>query len=476
MIFAGRKSVVTPREPVATVRYAPRSFRGSRLCFIGAFLVLAALSCSDDQATEADDAASADYLWVALGPEGNAVARAVTAQNGGCPNIQLDGTTHTMTLRSPASPPMFEEIQVCEYGIPSGTASASIDGQALAVPVSSPQRIVVVGDTGCRVKGNDVQNCTGVDVDSLGPAWNFAAVAASIDAVGPDLIIHVGDYHYRESGTCDARCEQSNIGYTWASWKADFFEPAKTLLPQAPWVFIRGNHEDCGTDPSTARAWKGWFYFLDLVTLPDDPWTWENCQDYTDPYRVPAGPQDILVMDTSEIPDDYAATPDPATVARYAQEFTVIDGLASEGTPAWLTTHRPFWAVASFLDNGVPKIAFTDLTLQAALKQSEDQGIPASVKMLIAGHVHQFEKLAFTDGRPPQLVFGGGRDRAGPGDHRRVARCQPLGASGIGRRQARPDVHPQHRFRGDRAGRRRLDHNHQNADGEDETTFVVGTN
>ena len=86
----------------------------------------------------------------------------------------------------------------------------------------------------------------------------------------------------------------------------------------------------------------------------------------------------------------------------------------ASGLPHGSPRTAPFWAIASFLDNGLPKIAFTDLTLQAALNQSEARGIPASVKMLIAGHVHQFEKLTFTDGRPPQLVFGGGATELDP--------------------------------------------------------------
>ena len=404
-------------RPMMSTSRSPRARLFRRICWSGlafsAMLVL--FSCAEDQALpEAEEEAAVAYRWVELGPEGTILVRAVIAQGESCPAIQFDASTQAMTLRSPSPPPGFEEVQVCESVIPGGTTSASIGGQALALPAASPQKIVVVGDTGCRVKGDDVQNCDGVDVDSLGPAWNFAQVAASIGAVEPDLIIHVGDYHYREYGTCGERCDQSTIGYTWASWEADFFEPAKTLLPEAPWVFIRGNHEDCGTDTTSARAWKGWFYFLDPRALPADPWAWQNCQTYTDPYRVPAGAQNILVMDTSEIPDDYAATPDTATVARYAHEFTVMDGLADEQTPAWLSTHRPFWAVASFMNNGQPQISFTDLTLQAALKASEDQGLPASVDMLIAGHVHQFEKLTFPDGRPPQLVFGGGATMLDP--------------------------------------------------------------
>jgi hypothetical protein len=276
-------------------------------------------SCSNDQRAPAPEAPVAvDYLWVELGPDGSALACAVTAQGVGWPSIRLDADTQAMSPRSAAPPPGFEDVQVCEHAIPTGTAAASIEGQPLALSTASPQNIVVVGDTGRRVKGDDVQNCAGTDVASLGPAWNFAQVAAAIDAVEPDLIIHVGDYHYRESGTCGARCDQGTVGYTWASWKADFFEPATALLPEAPWVFIRGNHEDCGTDTTSARAWKGWFYLLDPHPLPDDPWTWQNCQACTDPYCVPARQQSILVMATSEIPYDYAATPNAATVTRYA--------------------------------------------------------------------------------------------------------------------------------------------------------------
>ncbi len=359
-------------------------------------------------------AASVAYRWIELGPEGRILARVITAVNGACPTVELDGEGYPMNPRATAPPPGFETVRVCEYTIPAGTASATVDGQPLALPPPAPQKIVVVGDTGCRVKGTDIQNCTGVDADRLGPAWNFAQVAQSIRAVEPDLIIHVGDFHYRETGSCDARCDQNNIGYTWASWEADFFGPAAPVLSQAPWVFIRGNHEDCGTDAATGRAWRGWFYFLDPHDLPDAPWQWENCQDYTDPYTVSAGDQTLVVMDTSEIPDDYAATPDPMAVAHYAREFTMVDGLVADSSSAWLATHRPVWAVASYLMNNAPEIAFTDLTLQTALANSDNGRFPETIAMLIAGHVHQFEMLTFTDGRPPQLVFGGGATKLDP--------------------------------------------------------------
>jgi hypothetical protein len=246
-----------------------------------------------------------------------------------------------------------------------------VNGQTLSLPSSSPQKIVVVGDTGCRVNRADIQNCTG---NSPGEPWNFAEVAEAIAAANPDLIIHVGDFHYRESGTCDARCDQNNIGYNWVSWQADFFDPAQTILKQAPWIFIRGNHEDC------ERAWRGWYYFLDPHPLPDNPWEQANCQDYTDPYVIPFDTHNILVMDNSEIPDDYVPTPDPTTVSRYAEEFNMLEGMAASQKPTWLISHRPIWAIASFMDSSEPAIAATDLTLQAALEASIDKIFPPPFK------------------------------------------------------------------------------------------------
>lgn len=358
-----------------------------------------------EQAESAAVAAPApDYYWVELGPDNLVLARAVML-NGSCPDITVDGTAAAMQQRGSAPPPGFSEAVVCEYSLPDGTASASIGSQNLALPKTSLQRVVVVGDTGCRVKGSDIQDCTG---QGSGELWDFDDVADAIAASNPDLIVHVGDYHYREYGTCDARCIQANIGYTWVSWQADFFDPAKTILKQAPWVFIRGNHEDC------SRAWKGWFYLLDPHKLADNPWS--NCADYTDPYQLTLGSQQIIVMDTAVIPDDYSATPDPAAVTRYANEFNSVENMAAGQSSAWLSTHRPIWAIASFVDSsGNPALAATDRTLQQAIAKSTNQQLPnPPINALLAGHIHQFERINLDNNRPVQLVFGGGATELDP--------------------------------------------------------------
>ena len=101
----------------------------------------------------------------------------------------------------------------------------------------------------------------------LGPSarWPFATIAAIIAGHRPDLVVHLGDYYYRESSCPDGEegCAGSPFGDRWSSWNADFFAPARPLLRSAPWVFVRGNHEGC------ERGGKGWYRFLRLSRPPN---------------------------------------------------------------------------------------------------------------------------------------------------------------------------------------------------------------
>lgn len=110
-------------------------------------------------------------------------------------------------------------------------------------------------DTGGRIKaaGKATQACND-------PAkFPFARIAARAAAGHRDLIVHVGDYHYRETPCPDAvhGCDAIPWGYGWDAWAADFFTAASPLLAAAPTAPVRGNHESC------ARAGQGWWRFLD---------------------------------------------------------------------------------------------------------------------------------------------------------------------------------------------------------------------
>jgi len=317
-------------------------------------------------------------VWVELGPNGVQIARAIAT--GACPTITIDGAVQPMTAR--AQPSAAFPVRVCQATIPAGAKAAAVAGRALHLLTGAPKRIAVIGDTGCRIKGSLIQDCNEPG------QWSFTAIAREIAAWQPDLIIHVGDYHYRESAcpAGDAGCAGSPTGDIWASWNADFFAPAAPLLTSAPWVFVRGNHEDC------ARAGAGWFLLLDPRPVPAS-----GCEDYTDPYAIPVGSQTLVVMDTAVANDTTASN---AQVAQFREQLQMVGQLA--GDNGWLLTHRPIWGPV--VPSGTTTLATGNVTLQAAA----DNSLPAGIKLLLDGHVHLAEVLGFepSAGRPPVFIAG----------------------------------------------------------------------
>ena len=243
----------------------------------------------------------------------------------------------------------------------------------------------MVGDTGCRLKDKEAfQACNDA------PVWPFERIARSVARWQPDLLIHVGDYLYRES-PCPAEntgCAGSPWGDKWRTWDADFFAPAAELLRAAPWVVTRGNHEVCN------RIGRGWFHYLD----PQLPAL--GCQDYTPPYAVPTGKGQLFMLDSASAQDDSAPSP---LVEFYATQFAALRNATSAN--AWLVTHRPMWGVGQS-ENGKdgPRLFRVNSTLQNASGNS----LPPFITLVLSGHLHLFEALRFANGHPPQLIVGNG--------------------------------------------------------------------
>ena len=152
---------------------------------------------------------AADSAWVQATTTGYE-ARLVTSQ-AVCPVLHTPKGDAQMTVRAPAS----ENFPlVCATPILAGMASATAAGITLPVPVADPHRILVLGDTGCRIKGAVLQACN----DST--QWPFPQLAAAAARLKPDLIIHVGDYLYRESAcpVGNAGCAGSPWGDNWITW------------------------------------------------------------------------------------------------------------------------------------------------------------------------------------------------------------------------------------------------------------------
>jgi hypothetical protein len=274
---------------------------------------------------------------------------------------------------------------VCETTIPADSTEVSIDGKTMPLPVAEPRRIALLGDTGCRLKAPDsFQACNDPT------QWPFVQVAAGAASWDPDLVIHVGDYLYRESPCpeSNASCAGSPHGDTWATWNADFFKPAGALLDAAPWVLVRGNHEDC------SREGMGWFRYLDPMPMP------EQCEPYTQPYALTIGNVQAVVLDVASAQD---TNPTEEVTDAYKPIFDRTLELAGD-KPTWLLTHRPMWSLGAG-STGEPTEWSTATYDQAGFSKQS-----SAFDLVIAGHVHMAQLVWFTpeSQRAPQLIAGGG--------------------------------------------------------------------
>ena len=341
-----------------------------------------------------------------------AVTRATT-----CPHVVFDNDVPVLmqTRAQPAAVASRDDngqpvtkaavfdVLTCESEWKSGAKSARVEGVTVPAP-HAIHRIVIVSDTGCRMKASDngFQNCNDAH------AWPFAQVSASAAALKPDLVLHLGDIDYRESPCPEGNngCANSPWGYGYDTWKADLFEPAKPLLQAAPWIFVRGNHESC------SRAGQGWFRFADV-----QPWSEaRSCNsaaqdalaDYSEPFAVNIAPNlNFIIFDSSRAPSKALSPKDPA-FQKYAAEMQDVAQLAQQKPHNFFLSHHPV------LGFGLPEKAEKgggikpgNLALQSVLKTTEPKRLfPDAIDLTISGHIHLFETIGFATPHPVALVMG----------------------------------------------------------------------
>jgi hypothetical protein len=357
----------------------------------GVLFALATAACAPSAG--ADSNAWAPAAWVQLTGDGTVARAAVTA--GGCPAVMADGQPLPMALRRQADG-LFPTV--CQRLIPPGVHSLSVGGQALPTPTRAPQRIVMLGDSGCRIQGLTVQSCNDPK------AWPFAEVARLAAAQKPDLVIHVGDYYYRENPCplLNRACAGSPHGDNWATWQAEFFRPAAPLLAAAPWVFVRGNHEVC------YRGGEGWYAFLDASAQL------QPCSGWTTPFVVDIGGLNLYVLDSSNTIDRGAP---PWNVAKFSAELDAIGPKLEQGK-GWILTHRPIWGFVPVAR--VPPLNPAELSINVNEQAAVRGRALAGVQMIVSGHIHDFQSLSFGPDRPAQLVVGTGGDVGEPADIPRI--------------------------------------------------------
>lgn len=354
-------------------------------------------------------AESKPVRYVVLGENGVQMARVITP-DAQCPLIQFDGQKVRMDVRAkPASlpgragKPSVFPLLACEKKIPAHTMHVAVDHIELPLLPSVVNRIVVIGDTGCRLKRGDgaYQACND---DNLYPFSRIAAAAASWK---PDLVIHVGDLLYRES-PCPQdhpECKGSPWGYGFDAWQADFFAPGEALLKAAPWVLVRGNHESC------SRAGQGWWRMMDARPLQPG----RDCNDvanddkgdYSDPYAVPLGNDaQLIVMDTSNTLEK----PIPAGDMRglkYRDLYHKLEKLTQQASYNIVADHHPILGFSAEQDKqDVVTLLPGNRGIQSVFGAINPQFLPSRIDVLLSGHVHAWQQVSFSSSHPTQFVTG----------------------------------------------------------------------
>ena len=332
------------------------------------------------------------------------------------PKLLAGGRTITMTARANPDPAAFK-VTVWEAVVDVGQ-SATLEGQPLPIIKNNPQKMVVLGDTGCYPNQN-----------AKFPEWPYPTVVDTLTKQGvtpPDLVVHVGDYNYRGTphhsphrdspdvydacGTDYQKQDTKGMAYgdDWSTWELDFFAPARALLEASPWAIVRGNHELC------SRAGTGWFYLLDPRSkLLDSNYEENPCQNantYASPaYPLPFQSFQLIMVDSANLCD---TSVEPAEQQTFTPIFQKAIQDAKGQQPSWFVTHKPLFSYnkaegSAGQDHSVKVSTYTCGTMDAVLGQSSTSDWAQYFSLFLAGHVHQFQYVKpSTSGWPAMFVVG----------------------------------------------------------------------
>ena len=318
----------------------------------------------------------------------------------------------------------FAALIACSADIPAGAAEASI-GTTL-IPAAMPERIdkmAILGDTGCRMKGSTFQDCADVD------EWPLAQIAMSIARDEPDVVVFTGDFFYREAA-CPENKDDSCGGSpapipgmpfkdTAYSWAADTFIPMAPMLASAPIVVTRGNHEEC------VRGGNGYFIYMDprkgtegecAPTLGSDGKLGVPTDNLTPTFAADLSVDDdrrlrLVVVDSAGDEDCKPTSVVPTQRTRFERAREL-----AQGTESWLLVHRPIvgWQPS---DDCAPDGGWI-----AADETIASVGLLDPYQMILSSHIHLAQAVNIP-GIPTQFIVGNGGTLLETGD-------APIGTTG----------------------------------------------
>ncbi|MCH9018746.1 MAG: metallophosphoesterase [Proteobacteria bacterium] len=348
-------------------------------------------------------------VWQQLTP-GGGIVRAIVAQDAECPIIRVNGKDYPMRRRPPAARRAFPP-RLCEFPVTPGQ-DVRIDDRQFTRAGRLPKKIVVLGDTGCRVTYYERQDCNDA------AEWPFAKIAKEAAKHDPDLVIHLGDYHYREAACPDSigGCKGSPWGDNWETWKADFFDPAAPLLATAPWILVRGNHEDC------ERAGAGWLHFF-APWVQDQERPDPNCRTLTPTQLIElrTGTKNevalrILQLDTADAESKYI---DEETYQDWTTQLDEKLEKVDSEVVSFVLLHQPLRSVP-FRKGTTPicEKGRVPVNKGESLIKTCDAILGLGKKLnrltVFSGDTHAFQSIPSSSGTPNQLIVGNGGTKLDP--------------------------------------------------------------
>ena len=392
------------------------------------------------------------------------IARAVLPMGLSCPGMKVrvsqpGGTVSRMLPMVERPIPdntsmAFLATRVCEAPLPKGALSASVGGQVLPAKLPGTiKKMAVFGDTGCRMKKTNDQDC------NTPQTWPLAQIAESMAEKKPNVTLFLGDFFYREfvcdpyqTLTCGASPPPLDINHdydsttnpfpkypfsdTAYSWLADVFVPMRPIFSAAPLLVVRGNHESC------QRGGVGYFRFFDphlgnvqlcspvpkldaqgqqiiktVETIVDGKPViysypqWNTAPDtvtdtWSTAFKVGAGRYLRLAVVDSAYGRDYEVTPiwkELNVQYRAAHELSAATQLINGKVPEnWLLSHQPQFGVDCAPEDFSPLCKWVSETQTAAA-----YGLLGHYNLLLSSHIHLAQAVQIP-GQPGQMILGNG--------------------------------------------------------------------
>ena len=299
----------------------------------------------------------------------------------------------TMSQRLPTSKPSaFPVLDV--RGDDCRASCARVDRRArVAVAQTRAATIVVLGDTGCRIKtGDNVFQACNDQAQWPFPAGRRRGGRMRAGPRHPRRRLSLSRKRVPAPATPDAPAAHGATGGT--PGRPIFSQPARSLLAAAPWIVVRGNHEIVQS--------RG----AGLVALPRSASArgaagLQRCQPTTPSAttasltRVPLGARRATRSSSCSIRRTVGVTPLPpdrdVRATTSARVRARIRARARNEPSTFFMNHHPVLAFAP--NPATPRTPYPgNAALQSVLRRSIPTALfPPNVKALLSGHVHLFE-------------------------------------------------------------------------------------